>query len=603
MNKRFYLSTILALSTCLAYSGVYRLGFISFDDPVYLTRNPHVLSGLTINGIIWSFTTFHAANWHPLTWLSHMTDVTLFGVTAALHHLASLLLHVVSTVVLFLILDRATGRRRRSFVIAAIFSLHPLHVESVAWLAERKDVLSVMFWMVALYAYLRHAERPGVARYALVVILFTCGLMAKPMLVTFPVILLLLDYWPLGRFREIGSNPASAPFGPAACSVSIRVILEKLPLLALSGVSAAVTFWAQQTGGTVSTLVEVPLKLRLGNGLDAYWRYIGLFVRPTALAILYPFPVTIPLWRSVAAAVAICAVSCGVFWLRRSRPYLFVGWFWYLVTLLPVIGLVQVGAQAMADRYMYLPMIGLIMAMVWSVAEAAAGNNVMTKALPLVTAAIMLVCGLLTARQIAFWRDDITLYRHALEVTDGNYTAHLNLGCALGEAGRQAEAVEQFRLALRISPANAEAYLNLGNSLLMSGRTDEAIEAITSSIRLHPDWAAAYNELGAVMLRKGDLPMALQNFNRAVTLDPQLANALFNKAVTLSALGKNTESVAWYRQALAVSPDDAECHARLATELILLGQPDEAMRHLAEAVRLNPADTLSRKKLDLLVKR
>lgn len=566
---------VLVVITCLAYYGLAGNSFINFDDPIYIVRNLHVRSGLTIANMQWAFTSVHAANWHPLTWISHMADVSLWGMKASGHHLTSLGLHVATTVLLYLLLWRITGRRWPSLAVAALFGVHPLHVESVAWAAERKDVLSGLLFMATLHAYVSYVRRPGLVKYAVMVLLFACGLMAKPMLITLPVILLLLDRWPLERY-DTDQHSGGVTFA--------RLLLEKLPLFVLALASGLVTLYAQQAGDTVATLVEAPFSLRLANAMLACCGYLAKLIWPVSLSVFYPLPQFIPLWQIAVTSSVCIGFTLLAILTRHRRPYLFVGWFWYVCTLIPVIGLVQVGSQSMADRYMYLPMTGLLIALVWASAEVGFGRRWLIAAF--ITA--VTACSALTIRQIRFWHDDIALYTHSLDISEGNYVAHINLGCALGEAGRHMEAIEHFRAALRISPANADAHYNLGDSLLKTGQVDEALVAITNAIRLRPGRAVFYNELGACLQRKGDLSGALDSFDKAIQLDPELLNLMFNKAQCLIKLGRIDEAVTYFQRSLEQWPDDAECHYRLALALASLGRTDEAGRHFSEARRLNP---------------
>ena len=665
MRLKLYLSLLLCAATLLVFWQLGSHQFIIYDDPEYVTENPFVRMGLTRASIAWAFTSFHSANWHPLTWLSHMADVQLFGLDPSGHHITSLILHTTNVVLLFLLLCRLTGFPWRAMVVAALFAFHPLHVESVAWIAERKDVLCTLFFLVALYAYAGYVNSPGRGRYLLVVGAFIAGLMAKPMLVTLPFVLLLLDYWPLARMGLRSPPPLSGlraegrscpkagggggegeaancstsgtlPLSPTlshegrggfwilnlmavrmggegavsgkaevAASESTRVpwrrlLLEKVPFLALSVISCMVTILAQNKVGAVKSLSSYPFSQRAANAVTTYADYLWKTIWPQKLAVFYPFSKPVSWSQLLVAASLLAALSLAAVWWRAQKPYLIFGWLWYLGILVPVIGLVQVGGQACADRYTYIPLIGIFIAVVWWLDDLCSGYR-QARILPALLAALALAaCIGTTLRQESYWRDDVALFSHALAVTDDNYVAHTNLGFVLVRQGRFLEASRHFNEAIRISPSLADPYLNQGDNLLRAGEFEQSIAFISKAIELRPDSAAAYNDMGVAMLRTGRLREAYDNFTAAIELDPLMADGYYNKGIVMSMLGKSDEAIVCYQKALQLNPDNPGCHAKLAIELVAKKRIQEAFDHFSEALRLNPGDGATRNRLEEL---
>lgn len=513
----------LVLLVWLAHGPGLDNGFVNYDDNVYVTENDRVLGGLTRRNIAWAFTTGHGANWHPLTWLSLQADVTLFGTDAAGFHRTNLVLHAANAVVLFLALRALTGAGRRSLAVAALFAVHPLHVESVGWVAERKDLLSALFGLLALWAYAGYVRRPGSGRFGLVFGCMALGLTAKPMLVTLPAVLLLLDVWPLGRL-------------PAQWR---RVAWEKLALLALSLMSAGITLAVQSAGGAVKPLEDIPMAARLGNAVVAYAVYLRKAVWPVDLAPFYPHPeVQMPVAPVVGAAALLVGLTVLAVGSARRRPYLLVGWLWYLGTLVPVIGLVQVGWQSLADRYTYLPLIGIYLAVVWGLADLAKAWRV-PGWLPAGAGVVVLgLCVWLTRAQTAVWHDSATLWRHALAVTRDNYVAHNHLGLPQLDAMRLDEAEANFRAAVRLRPDYAEAHNNLAATLMGTNQLDEAERHLRTALELYPRMAVARSNLGLVLQRQGRLDEAIVSLRQAVKLEP--GNAVYRGylADALRAAGK-----------------------------------------------------------------
>lgn len=515
---------VLALLTltCTVYAPLVTHEFIFLDDSGYLLDNPQVRQGFTRSSVIWAFTTFHEANWHPLTWLSHMLDVELFGMNPRGHHVASLLFHGAAATALLLVFNAMTGLPGASFWLASFFAIHPLRVESVAWAAERKDVLSALLWMLTLAAYLWYARKPGGRRYLTTVVLFALGLLAKPMVVTLPVVLLLLDYWPLGRMR--------------GASTLTRLALEKLPLLTLSGLSALVTIKAQQAGEAVLPMSMVPLSERMANAVVAPIAYLAKTLWPEPLSIYYPRhpggpqPVIL-----IAAGVLLLLVTAAAVNGARRRPYFLSGWCWYLTALLPVSGLVQVGEQAVADRYTYLPSVGLAMVWIWALREISGERSRLRAVLTIGSVCLLVVWGSITSCYLGRWKDGITLFEHALEVTRGNWMAHLSLGGEYARRGRIEEAIEQFSRGLAIQPSDAEGHYNLGHSYHLLGNTRQAELQYRRALTLRPELAQAHNNLGVILSARGDLRQALTHFRESLRIKPDLTEARQNLDRTLAA--------------------------------------------------------------------
>ncbi len=500
----------LAVLIAAVYWPLRQAGFVNFDDDAYVTANPHVLGGLTVANMVWAFTAVRAGYWHPLTWLSHALDCECFGMNAGGHHAVNVLLHMANTLLLFLVLRRMTGATWRSACVAALFGVHPLHVESVAWVAERKDVLSGLFWMLAMWGYVRYVERPTWQRYAVVVAWYAMGLMAKPMVVTLPCVLLLLDYWPLGRTRW-----APSVVGHNAPLRLGQLVWEKLPLFALAAVSCGVTIWAQHRGGAISSLERLPVGLRIANAAVSYVRYMEKVVWPSGLAVFYPHRAWPP-GAVIAAGAILVAVSGLVIRKALREPHLAVGWFWFIGVSVPVIGLVQVGSQSMADRFTYLPLIGLFIMLCWSVPSRVMERRDLKAIAWVAAAAVVAVCAALSRVQVGYWRDSETLFRHALDVTRGNWVAHNKLGNALAQSGKIEEAIAHYKQALWVTPNFAEAHYNLGIALAQTGKIEEAIAQYEQVLRISPDYAEAHYNLGVALGQADRIPDAIGHLRAGV---------------------------------------------------------------------------------------
>jgi len=572
------LAPALVALILLVYAAVAHYDFVAYDDPAYVTENPRVLAGLSWSGAAWAWTTGYAANWHPLTWMSHMLDVTAFGARAGMHHLTNLLLHVAATLLLFAFLSRATGAPGRSAFAAGLFAVHPLHVESVAWIAERKDVLSTLFGMLALWAYAGYVRRPAVGRYLAVAACFSASLLAKPMLVTLPFVLLLLDLWPFRRATPGGGTPWP------------RLVLEKLPLFCLSAASSLATYLVQRQGGAVSSLDLYPLALRIENALVSYVAYIGKMVWPLRLSVMYPYPQAIPFWQAAGAALLLAGISFLAVLQARHRPWLPVGWFWYLGTLVPVIGLVQVGIQSMADRYTYVPLVGLFIAVAWGVPDLLERRRPRRLAMPAAALCVIGVCAALARAQVGVWKDNVALWTHATEVTlnMSNHVAHNSLGIVLEKQGRLEEALAHFSEAVRVRPDFAEAQHNLGKALAKAGRYDEALSALAAAVRFDPGNAAVHSDLAIVLAGLGRLDEAITRYSEALRIDPARAQVHNALGVALAGVKRPAEARGHFAEAVRLNPGFAEARNNLGLALAGEGRIQDASREFSEAVRLKP---------------
>jgi len=570
---------------------VGRFGFVTWDDPVYVADNVQVARGLTWQGARWALTSTAAANWHPLTWLSHMLDVQLYGLNAGPQHVTNLLIHILNALLLLGLLYSMTGSLGRSTFVAGLFAVHPLHVESVAWIAERKDVLSTLFWMLAMWAYLAYVRRPALRRYLPVLLLFGLGLMAKPMLVTFPFVLLLLDVWPLQRL-DPGESDRSAPAALVRRRPDLlRLVKEKLPLFVLAAISSVVTVLVQRHAGAVARPETGPLSLRLSNAAAAYLAYIGKMLWPVRLAAFYPLGTSTPFWQASLGVLLLIGVTALAIRMGRRHGYFPVGWLWYVGTLVPVIGLVQVGDQSMADRYTYVPLVGLFIVAAWGAPELAARWRPARFALPIAAVCVLLACAALARAQVHYWSDSIALWQHALDVTEDNYVAHTNLGLALAAQGRTGEAMTHFAEALRIKPNSALAQNNMGAALMRQGQPEEAARRFGAALRIQPGWADARLDLGeALAAMPGRLPEAIAQYREALRIDPSLAVAHYVLGNALAQDPSQTSNAAAeYEAAIRSKPDYAEARCALGDLLAdLPGRLPDAIAEYQEALRIQP---------------
>ncbi len=541
-RKRLLILFCIALSaiTVFVYWQVGDHEFINYDDNDYVYNNLHVVEGITGPNIIWAFISVDAANWHPITWLSHMADVQFYGMNPRGHHLTNVAIHTASTVLLFVLLFRLTSSLWKSAFVAALFALHPLHVQSVAWVAERKDVLSAFFWFLTMLLYASYVAKQKPVFYFLSLISFTLGLMAKPMLITLPVVMLLVDYWPFNRGHLKEQNPGQLQLQYSVTPL-MALLKEKIPFFACSLLSAAVTIYAHHKGEAIVNLDSVPLGLRIENSIIAYVTYLTKTIWPHDLAILYPYPSSFPLWQVICSFLILFFVSASTIWAGRRHPYLVVGWFWFLVTLVPVIGLVQVGAQSMADRYTYIPLIGIFIVSAWGVSALTKKLLYRQSILALLAGTVMVASVAVTWRQLGYWRDSISIFRHALQVTSDNSLAHNNVGAVLYGKGDLDAAIKEYREALAISPNFLESRVNLGLALYRKGDLDAAIKEYQEALKINPNDFETHYDLGIALGKKGDLDAAIKEYQEALKINPNfvlaqrrlrasLPKADFNKA-------------------------------------------------------------------------
>ena len=586
---------VLAASTLLVFWQVRNFDFTNYDDNLYVSENQHVLNGLTQDGIIWAFTTGHTGYWHPLTWLSLMLDCQLFGPNPGRIHLVSLFLHVVNTLLLFAVLRKMTGALWPSAFEAALYAVHPMHVESVAWIAERKDVLSTFFLMLTLTAYAGYVKRPSVFRYITILVIFALGLMAKPMLVTLPFVLLLFDYWPLDRFaapRTVktagGKSRKPAPIHDGR-AILYRIIIEKIPFFALSMVSSVITFIVQKVSGAVININALPLQDRVANAIVSYMRYIGKMVWPQNLAVFYPFDIgNFTYLQITLCAILLLVISIFVIGFGRKQKYLLVGWFWFIGTLIPVIGLVQVGAQALANRYTYISYIGLFIMIAWGLPELLSKWPQRKIALGLSMVIVLTILGICAHQQVSYWNNGTSLFTHAIKVTQDNYFAHYGLGISYKNLGCHQDAIESYKQAIKIRPDYDEAYNDIGISYFILGRYQDAIEAYKQAIRINPDLAKAYNNLGNAYTNLGRYQDAIEAYKPAIRINPDLAEAHYNLGTAYFILGRYQDAIETSKQAIRIKPDWAEAHYNLGNAYINLGRYQDAIEAYKQAIRIKP---------------
>jgi tetratricopeptide (TPR) repeat protein len=589
------ISCILVLGTLAAYRATRQFEFNNFDDQAFVSQNRIVQAGLTWNGVVWAFTTSYADYWHPLAWLSHMLDCQLFGLNAGAHHLINVLWHTANAVLLFLVLRRMTSALWPSAIVAGFFAWHPLRVESVAWVAERKDVLCAFFWVLTLWAYARYVERRGTGRYLMVLASFSLALTSKAMAVTLPFVLLLLDYWPLSRFRfspAVRLGPALAIESTRAVSVprpSTRwLLMEKLPLLLLSVATCVTILLAQRQAEPAQWSNLFPVTRRLANALVSYTRYLGKTISPEDLNILYVHPGTWPTWQVVSAGLVLLLISTSLLLVARRFPFLIVGWLWFLGTLVPVLGLVQIGPQAMADRFSYLPSIGLLIMIVWGVAQLASFRPELKKPLILAVAVALLACWIGTVRQVQTWRNSEMIWRRALQADPANPYAHNNLGDVLLRAHRNDEALVHFYQAIELKPEMYSSHNNIGLALCMAGNVREGTNHYALALRYKPDYDAAHFNYGFILSSLGNVDEAIAHYEAALRVSPQHSMARTWLGNALLAKGRTNEALAQLAEAIRVSPEYAEGHYYLGRALASQRETAKALFHLNEAVRLNP---------------
>jgi protein O-mannosyl-transferase len=577
-------SAALVVLTVFVYAQVAHYQFLTYDDYNYVTGNPKVAKGISASGIIWAFTSFDAANWHPVSWLSHMTDVQFFGMNAGAHHISNVVIHSLSALLLLFLLLRITGSFWRSSAVAALFALHPMHVESVAWVAERKDVLSALFCFLTLYLYAGYGTKRKPALYVLTLISFVIGLMSKPMLVTLPLVMLLLDFWPLRRWVR------GAGDGKSHLASSLALVKEKIPFFLCSLGSGILTIYAQSEGGAVKNLVQIPFGHRVENALVSYVKYVVKTVWPHDLAVIYPTVPSFPLWEVAGSALAIVLATTAAFKWRNRYPFVTLGWLWFLITLLPVIGLIQVGEQAMADRYTYIPAIGLFIIASWGFAELTSQWQRRETVAALVAAVVIAASSVTTWNQIHYWKNDHSVFQHAIDATTGNYTAHYSLGYALSKEGDLDGAISHYQEALRLQPRLYETHNNLALLLAKKGDLDAAITEYRAALLLQPNMPQAHNSLGFALASKGDIDTAIREFLEALRLKPDYGAAHANLAFAQLNKGSVDAAIHEFEEAVRLEPDQAKGYYGLGVALAGKGDLDDAARNFKRALAIDPDD-------------
>lgn len=555
-HSTFIISLFLVLITLAIFWRVQNHGFLNFDDDLYVFENPQVKAGLTFKSVKWAFTVFHLGNWYPFTLLSHMLDCQLYGLNPKGHHFNNLLIHILNTLLLFQILKRSTVSLWQSAFISALFAIHPLHVEPVAWISSRKDVLSTFFWMLTMLAYIHYAERPGINRYLLVLLSLSMGLMSKAMLVTIPFILLLFDYWPLKRlnFKRYSGKDCSltneSPIKYLRRSSTVQLLLEKFPFFLISIFSIVLTLIARRYLEVLPSFEPWSLKIRIANALISYVSYISKMLWPLQLSVYYPHPGMPPWWKIVGAILFLGFVSFLVVKAARQHPYLPVGWFWYIAALVPVIGFVQIGSHTMADRYTYVPLIGLFIILSWGFHNLFGNWRYRKIILVLIASFVLLYSANFTRKQLVYWNNSVTLFEHALDVTPSNYIAHYNLGIIYIRLGNLQKAAENFSEARKIDPSSSDAHFNLGYIFTQKDDIRKAIYHYHEALRIDPDYEKAHNDLGVLFVRMGKLKDAILHFSEALRINPGYIEAKNNLSTALQQAGDNRGYTETYRPSL-----------------------------------------------------
>jgi tetratricopeptide (TPR) repeat protein len=585
---------LLSTAICIVYWQVIGFEFIKLDDPRYVTENPTIKQGITLQGIRWALVSVYAANWHPLTWMSHMLDVQLYGMNPGMHHFTNVLFHIINTLLLLFVLEKMTGALWRSAAVAALFALHPLHVESVAWISERKDVLSAFFWMLTMMGYLWYLQRRSLTRYLAVVVSYILGLLSKPMLVTLPFVLLLLDFWPLKRVnllqaKDLAPNNNKSKVGYNSTWLGLSIILvDKIPLILLALISSGTTFFAQKSWGAVASYVYMPIGTRIGNAAISYIAYLVKMFYPINLAVFYPYPKVLHLYSIVLCLLLLLLITVLVLIAAKSLPYLMVGWLWYLGTLVPVIGIIQVGSQSMADRYTYIPLIGVFIMIVWGFTDLFGWVRHGKAALGVTSTLVFALLIVATWVQIGFWKNNETLFRHALQVTNNNDVAHLNVGYALFDKGDVDSAIKHYREALQINPANPKAYINLGEAFETRKDTKTAIGYYLKGLELDPNNADAHTALGTLFAGVGNTDEAVKHFNEALKINHGYIEAHNNLGNLMLHIGNYDEAIKHYTEALSIDPHQAEIYNNLGTAFIYKGDIKKAIESYQDSLREKP---------------
>lgn len=581
-----YLALIVV--TFAVFWNVDQYDFINFDDHIYVTENIHIQSKITLDGIHWAFTTKHDGNYVPLVWLSYMLDYQFFGLKAGSYHLTNLILHILSALLLFLLFNHMTGAIWRSAFVAALFALHPLHVESVAWISERKDVLSAFFWMLALCFYVYYTEKPVIRRYMLVLLSFACALMSKPMVVTLPFVLLLLDYWPLGRWtKKISQNRNNS---------TVMLIGEKIPFLVLTIIASLMTIGAQNKIGAI--MERIPFSVRISNALISYVAYLKKIFWPVDLAVFYPYNLSPSLWEFVISTIILSLITLAVFYYIRKLPFLFVGWFWYFGTLIPVIGLVQAGRQAMADRYTYLPSIGIAFMLAWGIPLLFPPRDIRKKILFPAGMACLVVLALLAWQQCGHWKNSVTLFSHAVQVTKNNALAYELRGAGYLKRGQYQLAIDDFNEAIKLKPNFVGSYYIRGVAYAKLGQYQSAIKDYDQAMRLKADYADAYNNRGVAYNNLGQYQRAIENYNEAIRLKPDYADAHNNRGVAYAKLGRYQLAIEGFNKAIELKSDDSGAYANRGRAYLLKGDNNLGCRDARKACHLGNCEMLEKSQKD-----
>lgn len=600
--RLLYICLFLAVVVSAVYWPVHKYDFVRYDDNKYVTNNLNIQSGINAKSIRWAFTSGYASNWHPVTWLSLMLDYKLFGLNAGSYHLINLLFHIINTLLLFIVLNRMTKAMWASAFVAAVFGLHPLHVESVAWIAERKDVLSTFFWMLTMLSYARYTEKSSIIRYTVTLVLFAIGLMTKPMLVTLPFVLLLLDYWPLERMRFGVMNKIERDEENIQKSFA-ALFLEKIPFFILAVLSSIVTFIVQHRGGAVQPVDVIGISSRLKNAVISYISYISKTFWPSKLAVLYPYPHSLPVVKIAFCAVLLALITTAVILLSRRHKYLVTGWFWYVGTLVPVIGIIQVGVQELADRYTYIPMTGLLIIIAWGVSDIAGSWKYRKRVFVTASVLVLVAMSLRTSIQLMYWFDSETLFGHTLEVTNDNYVMENNFASYLNEQGQIQQSIEHFNRALEIKPDSAEVHNNLANALSSLGQTSKAIEHYKKSLSLKAGSSDTHYNFAIALSKLNMTDEAIKEYSEAVRLDPTNFDALSNLGFAMAEKGDYSKAVELYEKALAIKPDNIITHGRFGLALAALQKNDEAIKEFRIVLEARPNDVEMLCNLGILLER
>jgi protein O-mannosyl-transferase len=591
LKKNVFIILFLVVSVLVVYWQVHGFQFISLDDPVYVTNNIQVHKGLSLESIRWAFSLSkqgEVTNWHPLTWISHMMDYQLFGLNAGMHHMVNVLLHAVNAILLFLVLRWMTGSVWKSAFVASLFALHPVNVDSVAWIAERKNLLSTIFWMLTLITYFFYTKKPNVFMYLLIIVVFCLGSLAKPMLITLPFVLLLLDYWPLGRLKIPLFSDDKAAWSSFKHN-ALSLILEKIPLLILSVIFIYATILSLKYSGTILASDLTPMDLKVKNALVSYLVYMGKMLWPKDLSIFYPFPDIIPLWQVMASLVVLFSITGIALRKCLKYPYFIVGWLWFLGTLVPVLGIIQAGLwPAIGERWAYIPYVGLFIIIAWGIPDLFVQLKHRTTIMIWSAMIVLMALGLRTWFQIGYWKDDFSLFSHCIQLDSDNYVAHVNLAIANALQGKSKKAIYHFQEALRIHSNDVLALDGLGRLYNKLGQYDKAIHFYTEEIRFRPTDIKANVELGSIYAAKGDTDDAIKQFSYVINLDPNHALAYYNLGVLSAKKGEMSKAIGYLTSALKLNPNDADSHCAIGIVLMNQSKANDAIAHFKEALRIDP---------------